>query len=542
MIIYVLSKMDYCLKWKTNQLINPKTRRKILLLGPTYKKLERECSNFLTATGFDNFQKVPRDKAKIVRYVIELLDKYIFENKFKRRLVVKFVDNDRAPGYSMCTGEKCVINLSKQLCVTVDDIYRTIVHEMCFIATVLTNYEWNAWSLRILKSFPSISLSKCYGPNDGKCDQCGKGAVYSVGSGDVGQLGLGPTIFDISKPRAVKLPIDCVQICAGGLHTLCLGTNGVPYSFGLNDEGALGRITLEEDDTFVPGKIDIKERIVQVSAGDSHSAALTSSGDVYVWGLFRDSNGPINAKMSTPVKISKLTNVVKITSGTDHLVCLTMDNRVYTMGNGEQGQLGRKVDKNDLEPGQVVLKKGHRRLLIDDVWTGQYNVFVRDSTSGDVYVWGLNNYFQLGIATDDEVIPFPVKSSVFSVRLWKTISGGQHHTLALSTNGTVYSIGRKDYGRLGQGNVNGIADAPLLNEVILPEKCSLISAGTAVSFAASVDGSIYSWGINTSQLGQGEMEHDVVVPKKITTKLGKFCVQLSAGGQHSILLICQNDQ
>lgn len=60
------------------------------------------------------------------------------------------------------------------------------------------------------------------------------------------------------------------------------------YTWGCNDEGALGRKTGEEDE-YLPGLIerigDVK--VVQVSGGDSHTAALTSSGSVYCWGVFR---------------------------------------------------------------------------------------------------------------------------------------------------------------------------------------------------------------------------------------------------------------
>lgn len=38
---------------------------------------------------------------------------------------------------------------------------------------------------------------------------------------------------------------------------------------------------------MVPAKVDLGEKVVQVSAGDSHTAALTEEGTVYVWGSFR---------------------------------------------------------------------------------------------------------------------------------------------------------------------------------------------------------------------------------------------------------------
>lgn len=59
------------------------------------------------------------------------------------------------------------------------------------------------------------------------------------------------------------------------------------YTFGCNDEGSLGRPTKEEEECMEPGKVDLPEKIVLVSAGDSHTAALSEFGQVYIWGTFR---------------------------------------------------------------------------------------------------------------------------------------------------------------------------------------------------------------------------------------------------------------
>lgn len=58
-------------------------------------------------------------------------------------------------------------------------------------------------------------------------------------------------------------------------------------TFGCNDEGGLGRLTSDDDPESEPGPVDLPEKIVMVSAGDSHSAALSVSGQVYLWGTFR---------------------------------------------------------------------------------------------------------------------------------------------------------------------------------------------------------------------------------------------------------------
>lgn len=59
------------------------------------------------------------------------------------------------------------------------------------------------------------------------------------------------------------------------------------YTWGCNDEGSLGRETSNDEDTFTSGPVDIDGTVVQISAGDCHSAALTDNGRVYAWGCFR---------------------------------------------------------------------------------------------------------------------------------------------------------------------------------------------------------------------------------------------------------------
>lgn len=58
-------------------------------------------------------------------------------------------------------------------------------------------------------------------------------------------------------------------------------------SFGCNDEGALGRDTSEEGSECEPGNVDLPSKAIQVTAGDSHSAALLDNGKVFAWGSFR---------------------------------------------------------------------------------------------------------------------------------------------------------------------------------------------------------------------------------------------------------------
>ncbi|PIK59312.1 putative regulator of chromosome condensation [Apostichopus japonicus] len=151
------------------------------------------------------------------------------------------------------------------------------------------------------------------------------------------------------RPTVVPFPEEAsgniVDIFAAGMHTICVTENGEVYTFGCNDEGALGRDTSEEGSEFTPHKVELSEKVVQVSGGDSHTAALTDTGEVYAWGTFRDGNGPfgltVEGMKKLPYHLPVPATVVQISSGNDHLAMLTDQGDIYTIGCGSQGQIGR---------------------------------------------------------------------------------------------------------------------------------------------------------------------------------------------------------
>ena len=110
------------------------------------------------------------------------------------------------------------------------------------------------------------------------------GYVLAVGENLSNQLGMGPDVDDKKKPQIAKEldATNIVQVAAGGMHSACLSQDGLVYTFGCNDEFALGRDN--EDDI---GQVDLPEKCVEITAGDSHCAALSESGIVYAWGTFR---------------------------------------------------------------------------------------------------------------------------------------------------------------------------------------------------------------------------------------------------------------
>lgn len=209
------------------------------------------------------------------------------------------------------------------------------------------------------------------------------GNLLSCGQNEVGQLGLGEDVPEKTRPAIIANVSNVVDIKAGGMHSLYLTGEGKIYSFGCNDEGALGRDTTVEGSEYSPAIVDLPAPCVKISAGDSHSGCLLDDGRAFAWGSFRDSHGNMGLTMDGnkrfPIAMVPSVKFVDIDSGADHLVLLSNDGRVFTVGCAEQGQLGRVSARSSsgesrrgksqlLVPEQVNLKRSRA----DAVWATTY--------------------------------------------------------------------------------------------------------------------------------------------------------------------------
>ena len=151
--------------------------------------------------------------------------------------------------------------------------------------------------------------------------------VFVFGEGSSSELGLGTAknAIDVKRPRLNPLlsakDVGVVQIAAGGMHAAALTHDNKILTWGVNDSGALGRDTnwdgglkdMDDNDSedsddsdsglnpyeSTPTQVPASNfpegtHFVKLSAGDSHTLALTDDGLVYGWGVFRVSISSID--------------------------------------------------------------------------------------------------------------------------------------------------------------------------------------------------------------------------------------------------------
>ncbi|ETV68259.1 hypothetical protein, variant 1 [Aphanomyces astaci] len=173
------------------------------------------------------------------------------------------------------------------------------------------------------------------------------GKLYVWGLGHEGALGHGDKA-NVDRPKLVAALAkeSIVQAACGREYTLALTKEGVVYAWGANDYGQLGVAgSMRYQRTPLPVTSLDGLDVVQVAAGEYHSAALTASGQVYTWGLGKDGQLGLgtNDDRNIPRKLSELDglHIVQVACGGGHTVCVSADGNLWVFGRGRSGQLGR---------------------------------------------------------------------------------------------------------------------------------------------------------------------------------------------------------
>lgn len=157
----------------------------------------------------------------------------------------------------------------------------------------------------------------------------------------------------------------------------------------------------------------------------------------------------------TPILIQDLEDIRQIAAGTNHVLALDGRGKVFAWGCGQQNQLGRRVFENHPELALRPTSIGAlpiRGAKAVRVACGSYHSFAVDE-QGRVYAWGADNFGQLGIPGEaGESNASVLKPRVVeSLRDYKivSISGGEHHSLASTTDGKLLTWGRIDGNQVG---------------------------------------------------------------------------------------------
>ncbi|HZL77721.1 MAG TPA: hypothetical protein VFC17_02635 [Candidatus Limnocylindrales bacterium] len=314
------------------------------------------------------------------------------------------------------------------------------------------------------------------------------------------------------------------KIAAGGSQSFFLKSGGSLWVMGLNDKGQLGDGTLNP--TNWPEKV-LGTNVTTIAAGIDHTLFLKSDGSL--WAMGRNSDGQLgdgttdggNYYTNRPEKIVA-SGVTAIAAGGYHSLFLKSDSSLWGMGYNYDGELGDSTYDQASIPEQIV-PSGVTAIAAGE----SHSLFLK--SDGSLWAMGFNEFGQLGDSNnnrDDVNIPEKIVPSGVTA-----IAAGDHHSLFLKSDGSLWAMGGNGFGELGDGTLNsGGTNSP---EKIVASGVTAIAGGTDHSLFLKSDGSLWGMGDNDpGQLGDGTA-HGTIQPEKI---VASGVTAVAAGFFHSLFL------
>ena len=352
--------------------------------------------------------------------------------------------------------------------------------------------------------------------------------VQVLDSGGVGQLG------------------DIAAVAAGSYHSVALKADGTVWAWGDNQYGQLGNATTTDSPTPVqvvgPEGVGYLAGVTAISCGYGHTVARKTDGTVWAWG--RNGDGQLGdgtlGNRSSPVQaqdaggLVPITGVMAVAAGQYHTVVLKTDGTVWAWGANTDGQLGdgtttRHTAVQVLGPGGDGYLTG-----VSAIACGAYHT-VALKTDGTVWTWGRNASGQLGDETKtSSSVPVQVLGLAGAGYLTgvTAVSAGTYHTVALKSDGTVWAWGSNTYGRLGDGTTTQRI-TPV--QVVGPGGTGYLIGVAAVTVGADHTvalksaGTVWTWGWNANgQLGDGTTTQRITPVQVVGASGGGYLMNIAA--------------
>jgi len=369
---------------------------------------------------------------------------------------------------------------------------------------------------------------------DFTCALTRDGAAYCWGDNFGGRLGAIATQERLPAPAPVRGGLTFRSISGGYDHVCALTNDGAAYCWGSNDYAKLGiggdgysNSAPITQPAPVAGGLAFRS----ISAGSSHTCAVTLDNHAYCWGS--DLGGALGVGgtsvctpglhddpiaqdwdricfRATPTPVAGGLAFASISAGYDYTCGVTVDGTAYCWGDNEYGALGNLdtplscTSTNHSACRRFVPAPVAGDLRLASVSTGMFHA-CGVSLTGKAYCWGL-------AGTVDAAYSYPTVTSASlgtgvtapgGSRVPAAVGGGHDfrevnarwlRSCGVTTDSRTYCWGRNSFGDLGLGNFDDPVALP--RAVLMPAAAAAPAVGWEEEHACAVttNGRIFCWG------------------------------------------------
>ena len=217
-------------------------------------------------------------------------------------------------------------------------------------------------------------------------------ALWTWGRGEDGQLGVGEVVDEDEPVYVDSLRDVCVRdVACGSGHTVVLDGEGVVYTWGRGDDGRLGH----NDNAwkYVPRPVLSlrgSAMIVEITCGSYHTAAVSSTGELYTWGggMYGKLGHNSENGLYRPKRVDVLIGIPirSVACGSRHTIAVTKNTgTVYSWGDKENGVAGHGDREGHQYTPKIIESIGNEYVTNISACGFHSGCITRD---GRVFTWG----------------------------------------------------------------------------------------------------------------------------------------------------------
>jgi alpha-tubulin suppressor-like RCC1 family protein len=284
------------------------------------------------------------------------------------------------------------------------------------------------------------------------------------------------------------------------------------WSWGRNNVGQLGTnniISRSTPVTTILGGTNWKT----VACGSQTSMALKVDGTLWLWGDNSAGQLGTNNTTSTSTPVTTIlggSNWEKIDGGSSHSAAIKTDGTLWTWGFNNNGQLGNNdAPTNKNSPITTFLGGSNwKSVACGSIHTAAIK------TDGTLWTWGSANNGRLGNNDSSLAVVTPVTTFAGGTD-WKSVSVG-NHTVTIKMDGTLWVWGSNSDGQLGINNTTQRLTP--VTTILGGTNWKTVACGSNFTTSIKNDGTLWLWGRN--DFGQLGINNTISRSTPVTTILG----------------------